>query len=255
LEEGVRQIHKVQVELGYDFTQQELEQVASWLAASPQISVYLSDLHRGRGFKLRAETLELFHRNEGLYLYLESLKNLEFLHGFTNLHKLIIMKVHKACDLENLGKSLPTRELGLSSYLKLPSLNILNYFPQLERFELNGLESIANADALFNLKNLRTLICSRFRESTARIPLERLTSLERLSCNPKNAAELRSFARFPNLKEISVWLYDGFQASDFDCFKNHPTLEAVNVSGIGWAAALKAVCMRLGLKEADPRQW
>jgi hypothetical protein len=249
----------VGIDLGMDFTAEELERIATWIP--PDVTVSLSDISRVRGYKHEPARIVPFANARKLRLHLDRARDVAFLDAFRDLRELVVgvkcpldlpalpslrtLVVHAAKlperwaplpALESLHLPMEARPLGLES---LPAL----------RFLFAGAHDLDTIAAF----PLRGLSLSGVEESTDLAPLEGSTTIEMLDLRVHTAAQVAVVARM-GLRNLRIFLPDGAGVDLVEPLRGHPTLERVMVSGIGWQRIRDAV-LALGFAEGEPGDW
>jgi hypothetical protein len=251
----------VGVDLGMDFTAEELEQVASWLRSTPDVTVSLSDIARVRGYKHDPARILPFASARKLRLHLDRARDVSFLEAFRDLRELVVrvkcsldlpplpalrtLVVHAAKlpdrwgplpALESLRLPMEARPVGLAS---LPALRFLFTGPH----DLHALAALP----------LRGLALFDVEEDTDLAPLARSTTIEMLDLRVHTPAQVAMVARLP-LRNLRIFTPDDASVDLVEPLRGHPTLERVMVSGFGWQRVRDAL-LAMGFAEGAPGDW
>lgn len=258
---SVRANAQVGVDLGMDFTTEELEQIAAWLRSAREVTVSLSDIWRVRGYKHDPARIVPFAGARKLHLHLDRARDVSFLGSFQDLRELVVwvkcpldlpalpslrtLVVHAATLPERWGPLPALESLHLPNDARPVGLEAL---PAL-RFLFVGAHDL---DAIATLP-LRGLSLSGVEEDTDLASIARSTTIEMLGLHVHTAAQLAVVARLP-LRNLRIFIPDGAGVDLVEPLRGHRTLERVMVSGIGWQRVRDAV-LAMGFAEGDPGDW
>jgi hypothetical protein len=251
----------VGVDLGMDFTAEELTRIAGWLRAMPDVTVSMSDVSRVRGYKYDAARIAPFSSARKLRLHLDRARDVAFLEAFQDLHELVVW-VKCRLDLPALPslRTLVVHAAKLpAQWRALPALEILHLPMDARPIGLDVLPALRflfaganDLDAIAALQ-LRGLSLTGVEEGTDLVPLASSTTIEMLDLRVHTAAQVAVVARLP-LRNLRIFVPDGAGVDLVDPLRGHPTLERVMVSGIGWQRIRDAL-LAMGFAEGEPGDW
>ena len=251
----------VGVDLGMDFTAEELTQIAGWLRAMPDVTVSLSDISRVRGYKHDAARIVPFASARKLRLHLDRAPDVAFLEAFQDLHELVVW-VKCPLDLP----ALPSLHTLVVHAAKLPER--WGSLPALESLHLPtearplGLDALPALRFLFAGANdldavaalpLRGLSLSGVEKDTDLGPLATSTTIEMLDLRVHTPAQVATVARLP-LRNLRLWIPDDAAVDLVEPLRGHATIERVMVSGSGWQKTRDHL-LEMGFTEGEFGDW
>jgi hypothetical protein len=249
------------VDLGMDFTAEELTQIAGWLRATPDVTVSLSDISRVRGYKHDPARIVPFARARKLRLHLDRARDVAFLDAFQDLEELIVrvkcvLELPAMAKLRTLvvqGAKMPER------WGPLPALESLHLPTDARPVGLDSLPALRflfagahDLDAIAALP-LRGLSLSGVEKDTDLGPLATSTTIEMLELRVHTAAQVATVARLP-LRNLRLWIPDGAGVDLVDPLRGHATIERVMVSGSGWQR-VRAGLLEMRFREGEFGDW
>ena len=194
--------------------------------------------------KMSLKPLARFQQLKDLFLEGHT-KDVSVISELTNLVYLTLRSITLA-DLSPLLPLQRLRSLGLKlggtkNLALLPKLSELRY---LELWMIRGLEDLT---PIGELQNLRYLFLQDLKRVTQLPSFAHLTNLERCHIeNLKGLNDLSSIAAASNLRELVIINMGHIPVSDFNCFRNHPSLREASV-GLGSLKRNAQVTRLLGL--------
>ncbi len=256
---------RVDIELGMDFTEDELDRISSWLAEAPHVTVGLSDLSRARGYRHEPARLARFDRARTLKLFLQKAPDVRFLETFRELQSLIVVRSKCSLDLP----ALPSLRRLVVHTAPLPDLRTWAHLARLEELRLPLHPAPEHLDVLPSLRFLEVALGDL--ASLARLPLEglelsdvaeetdlaalaRSTTLQFLSLHLHTPAQTAQIAQLPRLSNLRLWIADDASPELVEGLRGHATLERVMVSGFGWQRIMVAL-QAMGFTEGEPGDW
>lgn len=249
-------VHRFEIELGQDYTESELEQIAKLAETRPEITVQLSDVQRVRGFRLRDNLITPFRATRSLRLILDTLDTLTHFSSFKNLRKLTIVDSKRISDWASLSGLSSLRVLCLGSLRSLKNLDDVASLPNLRMLQLQNLPNLENLEALTRFSTLEALILGELKEGLQLPRLSGLEKLQYLEIYLRQQTDLQAISELPRLRDLSLcWPPDSIDDEAYRCLKNHPTLKHVNVTGIDWKPKQNKINALLGTTPLDVNKW
>lgn len=240
-------IREVWVDFGpKGLTAASCEQLVEWLRTRPEIQIRLSDADRTRGFKLDLSSVAIFSFAPALNIALDTLGTVRPFVSSLALRELRFSGTNKIRDWELLSEA-PSLQAVSLHHLKISDAAFLCSISNLRDLRLDAMATLESLEFLSGCHSLERLDLGFFEIP---IPsLMRLQHLRQLSFCPRSQQDLWAVAQAPGLKEIRIDGPDGELANVevYECFRVHPSLRRVHVTGIGWRRLRDALCERLGL--------
>jgi len=201
--------------------------------------------------RLSLKPLARFKNLKDLFLEGHS-KDFSVISELTDLVSLSLRSV----SLANLSPLLPLRHLrslalrlgGTRDLSLLPELNGLRYL------ELWMIKGLADISPVSQLRELRYLFLQDLKNVTELPSFAQLSNLQRCDIeNLKGLHDLSTIASAKNLRELVVVSMSQIPVSGFECFRNHPTLQAAMV-GLGSMRRNAEVTRLLGVTPVSDRR-